>query len=280
MLTIGQNHSLPVIKRVEFGIFLDAQNLGEILLPKRYVPEGLNVGESIDVFIHHDSEDRLIATTRRPKIQVGQFAFLQVVQVTDVGAFLDWDLEKNLLTPFAEQHTPFEEGKSYLVYAYLDSRDGRIVASSKIDKFVDENKAHDFKPHQPVNLTIGSATDLGFKVVINRTHWGLLHKDQVFQYLSFGQKVQGYIYGIRPDGKINLTLNGGQKTRDKDSRIIIDYLKKQKGYAPLHDKTNANVISVELGMSKGAFKKAIGNLYKQHVITIEETGIRLKNTTS
>jgi hypothetical protein len=272
--TIGRTYTLPVVKRVDFGVYLNADNLGEVLLPTRYVPQGAAIGDQLEVFLHLDSEDRLIATTRRPAVQVGQFAYLPVVQVTEVGAFLDWGLEKNLLVPFAQQHLPLQEGKSYLVHVYVDGRDGRIVASSKVDQFLDDDKPHSFKPKQPVNLIIANSTELGFKAIINHSHWGLLHKDEVFQRVSFGQKLQGFIQSIRTDGKINLTLSGGQQSRDKDSRIILDYLKQHQGFAPLHDKTDAKIIAAELGISKGAFKKAIGNLYKQKLIVIETMGIR------
>lgn len=272
---IGQSYTLSVIKRVPFGVFLDAGNLGEVLLPTRYVPQDAEIGDQIDVFLYLDSDDRLIATTRRPSVKVGQFAYLPVVQVTEVGAFLDWGLEKNLLVPFAQQHLPLQENKSYLVYVYIDGRDGRIVASSKIDQFLNDDQPHTFKPHQQVDLIIANSTELGFKAIINHGHWGLLHKDDVFQRISFGQKLRGFIQSIRADGKINLTLNGGQQSRDKDSRIIIDYLKQHQHFAPLHDKTDAKVIAAELGISKSAFKKTIGNLYKQSIIVIEKEGIRL-----
>lgn len=275
MVTLGKTHQLEVIKSLDFGFYLDAKELGEILLPSKQAPKDLAVGSLIYVFVYLDSEDRPIATTKKPKAEVGEFAYLKTVARTHVGAFLDWGLEKDILVPFAEQHRPMEVGKSYLVYLYLDKNDGRLVASSKIDKFLDDEKPHDFKPHQKVDLIIANSTNLGYKAIINNSHWGLLYKTEVFQKLSFGQSKKGFIKHIRPDGKIDLSLQGGQETRDKYSKIILNYLDKNHGFAPLHDKSDPDLIADTFGMSKGAFKKAIGALYKQRIITISKDGIRL-----
>ncbi|MEJ1356540.1 MAG: S1-like domain-containing RNA-binding protein [Candidatus Sedimenticola sp. (ex Thyasira tokunagai)] len=275
MIQIGQTYTLTVAKLVAFGAYLDAQNLGEVLLPRRYTPEGLSVDDSIEVFLYLDSEDRAVATTQKPKAKVGEFAYLKVVDSNDFGAFLDWGLDKDVLAPFAEQHRPMEVGKSYLVYLYIDKLDGRIVASSKIDKFLDDERPHDFKPQQQVDLIIANTTDLGFKAIVNHSHWGVLYKNDVFQRLSFGQYKKGFIKRVRPDGKIDVTLQGGQETRDKYAKIILIYLNKNGGFAPVHDKSDPQMISDIFGMSKGAFKKAIGGLYKKRIITIEKGGIRL-----
>jgi predicted RNA-binding protein (virulence factor B family) len=275
MIEIGKTVYLDVVKIVEFGFYLDARELGEVLLPRKHAPRDLLIGDSIKVFLYFDSEDRPVATTQTPKAMVGEFAYLKVVAITDVGAFLDWGLDKDVLVPFAEQHRPMEVGQSYLVYLYLDKVDGRITASSKIDKFLDDEKPHHYRPRQSVNLIIANSTELGYKAIINHSHWGVLYKDEVFQRLSFGQSIKGFIKHIRPDGKIDLSLQGGQETRDKYANIIINYLKKQNGFAPVHDKSDPQLISDLFGMSKGAFKKAIGGLYKDNVISIEKDGIRL-----
>jgi len=275
MIEIGQSYDLVVIKIVDFGVYLDGDNLGEVLLPRRHVHEELSPGDSIHVFLYLDSEDRPVATTQNPKVKVGEFAYLKVVDNSEVGAFLDWGLDKDVLVPFAEQHRPMELGHSYIVYLYLDKVDQRITASSKIDKFLDDDRPHDFKPQQKVDLLIANTTDLGFKAIVNNSHWGLLYKDEVFQRLSFGQSKKGFIKQIRPDGKIDLSLQGGKETRDKYAKIILIYLQKQNGFAPVHDKSDPQLISRLFGMSKAAFKKAIGGLYKQRVITIEKDGIRL-----
>ena len=275
MIEIGQTYTLDVVKFLDFGAFLDAEDLGEVLLPRRYVPDYLSEGDSIEVFIYLDSEDRPVATTQKPIARVGEFAYLNVVDTNYVGAFLDWGLDKDLLVPFAEQHVPMKKGHSYLVYLYLDRADGRIVASSKIDKFIDEDKAHDFKPQQAVNLIIANSTELGYKAIINHSYWGILYKDEVFQRLSFGQYKKGFIKCIRDDDKIDLSLQGGQETRDQYADIILSYLKNKNGFAPVHDKSKPELISQLFGMSKGAFKKAVGSLYRQRIITIEKDGIHL-----
>lgn len=274
MINIGQTYKLNVIKAVAFGFYLDAEILGEVLLPNKNAPRDLSVGDSVEVFLYLDSEDLPIATTQRPKACVGEFAYLKVVDTTDVGAFLDWGLDKDVLVPFAEQHKPMEVGCSYLVYLYIGI-DGRITASSKIDKFLDDERPHDFRPQQPVDLIIANSTDLGFKAIVNNSHWGVLYKNDVFQRLSFGQKINGFIKRIRLDRRIDLSLQCGQETRDKNSEIILGYLKKNNGFAPLHDKSDPKLISKLFGMSKGAFKKTIGGLYKRRIISIEKDGIRL-----
>lgn len=275
MSQIGKRCKLEVVKAVEFGFYLDAAQLGEVLLPRKQAPQDLSIGDDIDVFLYLDSEDRPIATTKKTKAQVGEFAYLKVLATTEVGAFLDWGLEKDVLVPFAEQHRPMEVGHSYLVYLYIDKIDERIVASSKINKFLDDEKPHNFKPQQVVDLIIANTTDLGFKAIIDHSHWGVLYKDDLFQRLSFGQYKKGFIKHVRPDGRIDLTLQGGQETRDKYAKIILNYLVCENGFAPVHDKSDPQLISKLFGMSKGAFKKAIGGLYKKRIITIEKDGIRL-----
>lgn len=275
MITIGKTYTLKAVKKLDFGVYLDAEDLYEVLLPKKYVPRDLKVGDDIEVFLYLDSEERPVATTQKPKAQLGEFAYLPVVDINDMGAFLDWGLDKDLFVPFAEQHRPMEVGRSYLVYLYLDKLKGRITASSKIDKFLDDEKPHDFTPQQAVKLIIANSTDLGFKAIVNHSHWGVLYKNDVHQRLSFGQSIDGFIKYIRPDRKIDLSLQGGKETRDKYEKIILDYLHKQNGFAPVHDKTDPKIISDLFGMSKKAFKKAIGSLYKQKIINIEKDGINL-----
>jgi predicted RNA-binding protein (virulence factor B family) len=275
VITLGNTYQLDVIKVLDFGFYLDAKELGEVLLPGKHAPNDLVVGSSVYVFLYLDSEDRPIATTKVPKAKVGEFAYLKAVARTHVGTFLDWGLEKDVLVPFAEQHVPMDVDKSYLVYLYLDKNDGRIVASSKINKYLDDERPHDFTPQQQVDLIIANTTDLGFKAIINNSHWGVLYKNDVFQTLSFGQSKKGFIKRIREDGKIDLSLQGGKETRDKYTKIILNYLEKKDGFAPVHDKSSPEIIADTFGMSKGAFKKAIGGLYKQRIITIGKDGIRL-----
>lgn len=278
MIEIGHRYILNVAKVLDQGIYLDAENLGEVLLPRRQVSYELAIGDHVDVFLYLDSEDRFIATTRQPKAEVGEFAYLNVVACTSVGAFLNWGLEKDLWVPFAEQHRPMEVGHSYLVHVYA-GKDQRITASSKIDKFLKDDTPHDFKVRQSVNLIVANSTDLGYKAIVNHSHWGVLYKNEVHQRLSFGQSINGFIKYVRPDGKLDLSIDGGQVARDKHAKTILRYLQQlpeeQDGYAPVHDKSDPALILKLFGMSKKSFKKTIGKLYKQRVIIIEKDGIRL-----
>lgn len=278
MIEIGRTYRLRVLKQTDFGVFLDAENLGEILLPNKHTPVGLGVGDFVEVFLYFDSEDRPIATTQTPKAEVGQFAYLKVKENTQIGAFLDWGLDKDLLVPFAEQHRPMVLGDSYIVFLYLDNKGdnkGRITATSKIEKVEMEEPWEELYPEQMVDLIITNSTDLGFKAIVNHSHWGLLFNDEVDQRLSFGQSIQGYVKRVREDGKIDLSLKSSEQKRDSYTQTIQDYLTEHDGYAAAHDKSSPEQISELFGMSKGQFKKAIGALYKQRIIAIEDDGIRL-----
>lgn len=279
MLEIGHSYPLEVIKEVDFGVFMDAKNLGEVLLPTRYAPPDVAIGDVVTVFLYLDGENRVIATTQEPKVEAGQFAYLEAIANTDYGTFLDWGLAKDLLAPFGEQHRPMEVGHFYLVYVYVGQADGRITASSKIDKFLDDDRPHEFEQGQPVNLIVANSTELGFKAIINHSHWGLLYKNEVFQRLSFGQSIKGFIKNVRPDGRIDLGIAAGREVRDQYATRILAYLQQQPdGFAAVHDKSDPALITRLFGMSKKAFKQAIGNLYKQRAIVIEKTGIRLSPT--
>lgn len=274
MLAIGHNYTLKVVKRLEIGVFLDADNLGEVLLPNRYAPDDLAIDDDINVFLYLDSEGRVVATTQTPGARVGEFAYLEAVANTDFGTFLDWGLAKDLLAPFGEQHRPMEVGSSYLVYVYLGQADGRITASSKIDKFIDEDAPRDYIPRQAVKLIIASSTELGYKAIINHRHWGLLYKNEVFQRVSFGQSIDGYIKQVRPDGLIDVGIAAGRVSRDRNAQVILDYIDSQGGFAPVHDKSDPALITRLFSMSKKAFKQSLSSLYKQRLIVIETTGIR------
>jgi predicted RNA-binding protein (virulence factor B family) len=276
VVQIGRRYSLAISKIMPFGVYLNAQNLGDILLPAKYVAADAAVGDLIEVFLYLDSEDRPVATTGYAKAEVGQFAYLQAVANTDVGTFLDWGLDKDILVPFSEQHKPMQVADSYLVFLYLNDIDGRLVASSKIDKFLSDETPHDFRPQQPVQLIIANSTELGFKAIVDHSHWGVLYSNDVHQRLSFGQSIGGYIKRVRPDHKIDLSLQGGKETRDQNAQLIMDYLVEQGGFAPVHDKSDPKLIARLFGMSKGAFKKTLGGLYKRELISIEKDGIRLR----
>ncbi len=275
MAQIGKVNSLKALRSVSIGFFLDGGTLGDLLLPQKYVPENLAVGDQVDVFVYLDSEDRLIATTEAPFAQVGDFALLKAVAVNKFGAFLDWGLVKNLMVPFGEQKERIVEGKHYLVYVYIDDNTKRLVASTKIEKFLD-NLPPDYKTGEQVQLIIAGKTEIGYKAVINNLHTGMLYFNQVFSTLTLGQKLTGYIQKVREDDKIDLQLQkiGYEKIVDI-SEIIIDKLKENKGYLAVTDKSSSDEIALLFGMSKKNFKKSIGALYKNRLIILENDGIRL-----
>lgn len=275
MIELGKINTLKVVKEVDFGLYLDGGEAGEILLPTRYIPEGTEVDHFIDVFIYLDSEDRIIATNETPYAQVGDFAFLKCVQCTDFGAFVDWGLMKDLLVPFSEQTTDMVEDVRYFVHIYVDDETDRIVASAKISKFLD-NVPAEYEEGEEVDLIIGTRTDLGVKVIVNGIHSALLYHNEVFQELKPGQKIKGYIKKMREDEKIDVSL---QPTGyDHVVGVAGDILRKLQasgGYLEATDKSSPEVIKHMFGISKKVFKKAIGALYKDRLIAIEKEGIRL-----
>lgn len=272
---IGKTNRLKVLRKVSVGVYLDGDTIGDVLLPNRYVPQNISEGDEIDVFIYLDSEDRLIATTEVPYAQVGECAFLKVVSVSKVGAFMDWGLMKDLFVPFREQAVRMEKDRSYVVHVYLDHDTGRIAASSKFGRFLD-NVSPVYKSGDEVDLLIAEKTPLGFRVVINNMHTGMLYDNQLFKPLDLGQRVRGYIAKVREDDKIDLLLEqpGYEKT-DSHASHVLDVLKLKGGYLAVTDKTNPDEISTLFGMSKKNFKKALGALYKQRLVIIEDKGIRL-----
>jgi len=275
VIDIGKLNKLRVVKELDFGIYLDGQEQGEILMPRRYVPENCKPEDIIDAFIYFDSEDRILATTEKPYVTVGEFALLEVVSVNAVGAFLNWGLPKDLLVPFSEQKQKMEEGKSYIVYVYVDPESMRIVASAKLDKFLD-NLPPEYQSKQEVDLLICSQTEMGYKAIINNQHWGMLYKNEVFQPLVKGQKVKGFVNKIREDEKIDLSLQkAGYEKVDAISQAIIDKLKEQGGFMAITDKSPAEEVYHLFGISKKTYKKAIGALYKLKLIALENNGIRL-----
>ncbi len=275
MLKIGQFNTLRVVKEVAFGLYLDGHERGEILLPNKVVPPGIKVNDTVDVFIYFDSSDKVIATTLRPHVQLGACAYLQVIDVNRVGAFLDWGLEKDLLVPRPEQQRPMELNKSYLVCVKQDP-DGRIIASSKLDYFLDKSPAL-YKKGDEVSLLIAETTELGKKVIINDTHWGLIYFDDIFKTLHYGTRTVGYIKTVREDGKIDVVLRkaGHDSVRELAQRILAE-LHVKGGFLPLHDKSSPLDIQHAFGESKKSFKSAIGQLYKQGDICIEANGIQLQ----
>lgn len=276
MIKIGQVNTLCVTKVVEFGVFVDGGcEYGNILLPKRYVPKNTVIGDAIDVFIYFDSEDIIIATTEKPLAQVGQFAKLNCINTNQVGAFLNWGLPKDLLVPFSEQRVKMQEGKSYLVFLYIDNASGRIVASTKFNKFLDKTPIS-YKRGDQVQLTVIEETDLGFKCAIENAHSGLLFKSEAFGKIFIGKNLKGYIQQIRTDGKIDLSFQKlDQEKVDSLYDKILQTLEKKDGFLPISDKSSPQEIFEICRTSKATFKKTIGRLYKERRIRIESNGIYL-----
>jgi predicted RNA-binding protein (virulence factor B family) len=275
-MTIGKINTLKVVKTLSFGAYLDGGDGLEILLPTRYVPASCEEGDEIEVFIYHDNDNRLIATTIRPLAIVGEFRKMQVKDVSHVGAFLEWGIMKDLLVPFREQKMQMKKGYSYLVYVYLDDVTNRIVASARIDKFLDKTPPA-YEHNQEVDLIIAEETEIGYKVIINNQHWGLLYHNEVFRRLTKGEKLQGYIKEVRTDSKIDVTMHKpGYDKIDGIALQILNILKLNNGYLSVHDKSDANEIQTLFACSKKSFKQAIGALYKQQLIMLEKEGIRLK----
>ena len=274
-MIIGKINKLKVVKILGFGAYLDGGDGLEILLPTRYVPNACEEGDEVEVFIYHDNENRLIATTVRPLAIVGEFRKMQVKDVSHVGAFLEWGIMKDLLVPFREQKMPMKKGNWYLVYVYVDDLTNRIVASARIDKFLNKQTPV-YEHNQEVDLIVAEETEIGYKVIINHLHLGLLYHNEVFRRLSKGEPLKGYIKEIREDGKIDVTMHKpGYDKIEGIAQQILNMLKINNGFLPVHDKSDANEIQTLFACSKKSFKQAIGALYRQQLIALENEGIRL-----
>ncbi|HOY32677.1 MAG TPA: S1-like domain-containing RNA-binding protein [Bacteroidales bacterium] len=277
MVLIGNYNKLEIIKKVDHGVYLDGLELGEILLPARYVPEDAKINSFVDVFLYNDSEDRLIATTLKPYAQVGDFAYLKVASVHPEGAFLDWGLPKDLLVPFREQKITMTEGKSYIVAVFLDKATNRIAASSKIDKFLKKDVI-ELSDNQEVDIMVDHETDIGYTAIVNNAYHGLLYKSEIFQPLPKGMKCEAWIKKIREDKKIDLSLTEpGRNNIESLAAKILTELKNKHGFLPLNDKSPSENIYSTFQQSKKSFKTALGFLYKQRLIIIGDDGIHLVN---
>lgn len=275
MAKIGEYNSLRVKKLVPFGVYLDGGEHGEILMPARYVPQGCKEDDIVDVFVYLDSEDRIIATTEKPYATVGEFALLKVVAISRMGAFMDWGLPKDLLVPYREQKKEMKEGEEYVVFIYFDFESKRLAASAKIEKFLD-NTLPEYVIGQEVDLIIVNETDLGFNAIIDQCHTGILYKNEVFQPLKKGDRLKGYVKKVREDEKIDLILQKpGYEKIDSISQAILDKLNQNNGYIAITDKSDPDDIYNLFQISKKTFKKAIGNLYRERLVSLEDDGIRL-----
>ena len=274
-IELGKFNQLEVVKQVDFGMYLDGGEEGEILLPTRDVPEDCKVGDWLNVFLYLDNEERLIATTLTPLVQVGEFACLEVSWVNQFGAFLNWGLMKDLFVPFSEQKMKMQVGNKYVIHAYIDDESFRIVASAKVDRYLSKEKAP-YQPGEEVNILIWQKTDLGFKAIIENMYSGLLYDSEIFQTLHTGDTLKAYIKQVREDGKIDLILQKpGFEKVDDFSKTLYHYIADHGGRIGLNDKSPAEEIYDVFGVSKKTFKKAVGDLYKKRLILLHEDGIEL-----
>ena len=272
---LGRYNTLEVVKEVDFGVYLDGGEEGEILLPSRYVPEGLKVGDEKEVFIYLDIDERIIATTLHPYAQVGEFAYLEVAWVNEYGAFLNWGLMKDLFVPFREQKMKMEKGRKYMVYVMIDDESYRIMGTAKIEKHLLKTYPK-YRHGDKVSMKVWQRTELGYKVIIENRYSGLLYSNEVFQRLEIGESIDGYIKNVREDGKIDvmLQMEGMEKIEDF-SQTLLDYLKDNGGFSSLHDKSDPQDIYETFGVSKKTFKKGVGELYRKHLISLSDDGITL-----
>ncbi|UVV56625.1 S1-like domain-containing RNA-binding protein [Bacteroides fragilis] len=274
-IELGKFNQLEVVKQVDFGMYLDGGEEGEILLPTRYVPEDCKLGDWLNVFLYLDNEERLIATTLTPLVQVGEFACLEVSWVNQFGAFLNWGLMKDLFVPFSEQKMKMQVGNKYVIHAHIDDESFRIVASAKVDRYLSKEKAS-YQPDEEVNILIWQKTDLGFKAIIENMYSGLLYDSEIFQTLHTGDVLKAYVKQVREDGKIDLILQKpGFEKIDDFSKTLHRYITEHGGWIGLTDKSPAEEIYDTFGVSKKTFKKAVGDLYKKRLILLHEDGIEL-----
>lgn len=274
-MELGKQNRLKVLRSTSVGLYLGDRDGQDVLLPNKYIPEGVEIDDELEVFIYRDSEDRLIATTLRPRITLHRFASLRVKEVNDTGAFLDWGLEKDLMVPYREQMHRMRKGEYEVVYLYEDEKTGRLAASGKLERFF-EKSTENLSPEQQVSLLVWRETDLGFVVVIDGRYKGLLYKNEVFQPLEKGDEITGFIKQVREDGKVDVALQKqGFAQVEEHTEVVLDKLKKNDGFLPYNDESSPEDIMDMFHMSKKTFKKAIGILYKQKLIRIEDKGIAL-----
>ncbi|MDA3866414.1 MAG: S1-like domain-containing RNA-binding protein [Salinivirgaceae bacterium] len=275
MIQLGKYNTLEVVKAVDFGLYLDGGEKGEILLPTRYVPENAEPGDQLEVFIYLDSEDRIIATTETPLAQVGEFALLEVVAINRFGAFLNWGLMKDLMVPYSEQRQSFEVGEKHLVYVYEDEQTNRIVATSKTDKFLDKSPV-EYQMGDEVDAFIVYKNTLGYRALVNEHVWGMLYHDEVYRPIDRGEKIKAYVKKLREDNKLDLTLQKpGYEAVEDFSDVLLKYIKAHDGKINITDKSDAELIRKTFNVSKKVFKKAVGKLYKNKEIQINDESIEL-----
>ena len=276
MIEIGQYNDLEILRETSVGLYLGTENGEDVLLPHRYCPESYQLGDTIRVFVYPDNEGRKVATNLIPKVLVNKFAFLQVKAIETVGAFMDWGLDKDLMVPFREQRQRMEKGRWYVVYLYIDEKTGRLVGSNKIEQRL-QNDQLKVKEGDEVELLIMQKTDLGYSAIINNEHKGLIYENEIYQEINIGQKLTGYVKTIRPDNKMDISLQplGYRNSIDPLYDLLTKKLMENSGFLPLNDKSSPDLVYETLGISKKAFKRIIGALYKNREIEITPEGIKL-----
>jgi predicted RNA-binding protein (virulence factor B family) len=276
MISTGRAQKLTILRSTDFGFFLGDGAGNEVLLPNKYRPEDKEQGDEMEVFVYRDSEDRQVATTLRPKLMLGDFAPLQVTAVTPVGAFMDWGLEKDLLVPFKEQYKPLEVGRWFVVRLILDEKTDRLYGSTRVERFL-KNEALTVQEGDAVDLLVFRRTELGWPVIVNGLHLGLVHANEVFKPIAVGNRLEGFVRHVRPDGKLDITLQapGYVHYNSANTELLTRRLQQHAGFLPLTDKSAPEEVYRVLGISKKAFKQALGALYKARAVRIGEDGIHL-----
>lgn len=275
MIKLGDYNTLKIVKSVDFGLYLDGDDAGEILLPTRYVPQNAKVGDELEVFIYLDQDEKLIATTLHPLAKVGDIAYLEVAWVNEYGAFLNWGLMKDLFCPFREQKMRMQKGQHYIVYIKEDEETHRLLATAKIDKYLSAERPP-YKHGDAVEILIWQKTDLGFKAIVDNQYQGQLYEDQIFQPLHTGDRLTAYVDHIRQDNKIDITLQPtGRRQTEEFSEVLLRYLQENGGHCDLGDKSPSELIADRFKVSKKVYKKAVGDLYRRRLITISNNGIDL-----
>lgn len=275
-IRLGDWNEMQVVKHVDFGLYLDGGDEGEVLMPKKYIPEGTKDGDTLRCFIYLDQQERLVATTEEPLAKVGDFAWLEVAWVNEYGAFLHWGPEKDLFCPFREQKMRMQTGKSYLVYVYIDKETYRIVASAKVDRFIDHDSTPPYRPGDKVSLLVWQKTEMGFKAIVDNRFAGLIYRDQIFRDIHSGDRLEGYISCVREDGKIDVSLQQtGRRMKTEFAERLLGMISDAGGTMAVGDKTPAEEIYQRFGVSKKVFKRAAGDLYKHRLVTITPDSITL-----
>ena len=275
MIKLGDYNTLKIVKSVDFGLYLDGGNAGEILLPTRYVPKNAKIGDELEVFIYLDQDEKLVATTLHPLAKVGDIACLEVAWVNEYGAFLNWGLMKDLFCPFREQKMRMQKGYHYVVYIKEDEESHRLIATAKVDKSLYSDRPP-YKHGDAVDILIWQKTDLGFKAIVDNHYQGLIYEDQIFQPLHTGDRMMAYVDHIRQDNKIDITLQPtGRRQTEEFSEVLLRYLQENEGHCDLGDKSPSELIADRFKVSKKVYKKAVGDLYRRRLITISDNGIDL-----